>query len=119
LNAAIHCRQYDSTGGSIDGMIRAAEANVGRATDETIVISGHGPIGNKSQLIDFRDVLLAIRDRVAALKKQGKPCDEVIAAKPTADYDAKWGPFIINGEFFTRLVYNGVGKDPAHLPNHL
>jgi glyoxylase-like metal-dependent hydrolase (beta-lactamase superfamily II) len=99
-----------STGGSIDGMIRAAQANVARVTDKTIVIPGHGPIGNKSQLIEYRDVLMAIRDRVAALKEQGKSPNEIVAAKPTAAYDAKWGTFFINGEFFTRLVYKGVGK---------
>jgi len=97
-----------STGGSIDGMIHAAEANVARTTDETIVIAGHGPIGNKSQLIDFRDMLVAIRERIAALKKQGKSRDEVVAEKPTADYDANWGDFVINGDFFARLVYAGV-----------
>ena len=97
-----------STGGSLDGMIRAAEANVARVTDKTIVIPGHGPIGNKSQLIEFQDMLVTIREKVAALKKQGKSQDEVIAAKPTADYDAKWGGFVVNGDFFSRLVYKGV-----------
>src|SRR6516164_153756 len=98
-----------STGGNLDGMIRATEANVARVTDKTIVIPGHGPIGNKSQLIEFRDMLVAIREKVAALKKEGKSRDEVIAAKPTANYDAKWGRFVINGDFFTKLVYRGVG----------
>jgi glyoxylase-like metal-dependent hydrolase (beta-lactamase superfamily II) len=96
-----------STGGNIDGMISAAEANVANANDETIVVSGHGPIGNKSQLIEFRDMLVAIREKVAALKNQGKSRDEVVAAKPTADYDEKWGGFVVNGDFFTRLVYAG------------
>ena len=80
-----------STGGSIDEMIRAAEANVARVTDKTIVIPGHGPIGNKSQLIEYGNVLAAIRDRVAGLKGEGKSLDEIVAAKPTAAYDAKWG----------------------------
>jgi glyoxylase-like metal-dependent hydrolase (beta-lactamase superfamily II) len=97
-----------STGGSIDGMIRAAEANVARVNDKTIVVPGHGPIGNKSQLIEFRDMLVAVRGKVAALKRQGKSRDEVVAAKLTASYDAKWGGFVINGDFFTRLVYAGV-----------
>jgi glyoxylase-like metal-dependent hydrolase (beta-lactamase superfamily II) len=97
-----------STGGSIDGMIRAAEANVANTNDETIIVPGHGPIGNKSQLIEFRDMLVAIRQKVANLKKQGKSLEEAIAAKPTADYDAKWGAFVIDGAFFTRLVYAGV-----------
>jgi glyoxylase-like metal-dependent hydrolase (beta-lactamase superfamily II) len=97
-----------STGGSINGMIRAAEANVARATEKTIVIPGHGPIGNKSQLIEFRDMLVAVRDKVSALKKQGRALQEAIEAKPTAYYDAKWGGFVINGDFFTKLVYEGV-----------
>ena len=54
-----------STGGSFDGMIRAAEANVAIVTEKTIVIPGHGPIGNKSQLIEFRDMLVTMRDKVA------------------------------------------------------
>jgi glyoxylase-like metal-dependent hydrolase (beta-lactamase superfamily II) len=97
-----------STGGSIDGMIRATEANVVRAGDKTVVIPGHGPIGNKSQLVGFRDMLVAIREKIAGLKKQGKSRDEVVAAKPTANYDTKWGGFVVNGDFFTRLVYAGV-----------
>ena len=97
-----------STGGSIDGMIRAAEANVARVADKTIVIPGHGPVGNKSQLSEFRDMLVSIREQVSALKKEGKSREEAVAAKPTADYDAKWGGFVIDGNFFTRLVYAGV-----------
>ena len=97
-----------STGGSIDGMIRAAEANVARVTDDTIVIPGHGPIGNKAQLIELRDMLVSVREKVSALKTQGKSVDEVVAAKPTAGYDAKWGRFVIDGKFFTKLVYAGV-----------
>ena len=97
-----------STGGNIDGMIRAAEANVANTNDGTIVIPGHGPIGNQSQLIEFRDMLVAIRQKVADLKKHGKSLDEAVAAKPTADFDAKWGQFVIDGNFFTRLVYVGV-----------
>jgi len=51
---------------------------------------------------------VTIREKVSALKKQGKSRDEVVAAKPSANYDAKWGGFVVNGDFFTRLVYAGV-----------
>jgi hypothetical protein len=53
-------------------------------------------------------MLVAIRERVADLMKQGKSLEEALATKPTADYDAKWGGFVIDGNFFTRLVYAGV-----------
>lgn len=50
---------------------------------------GHGPVGNRVQLMEFRDMLVAIPDNVQTLKKQGKSLNEIIAAKPTAAYDAK------------------------------
>jgi glyoxylase-like metal-dependent hydrolase (beta-lactamase superfamily II) len=98
-----------STGGSIDGMIKACEANLAAANNDTIIIPGHGqPVSNKAELQAFRDMLAAIRDNVAALKKRGKTRDETVAAKPTAAFDAKWGQFVIDPGFFTRLVYEGV-----------
>lgn len=97
-----------STGGSIDGAIRGAEANVARVTEKTIVIPGHGPVGNRAQLTEFRDMLHDVREKVAALKKQGKSQEEVVAARPTAAYDQKWGGFVIDGGTFTKLVYQGV-----------
>lgn len=97
-----------STGGSIGGMIKAAQINIDKAANDTIVIPGHGPIGNKQHLIEFHDMLTTIQEKVSTLKKQGNSIDEVVAAKPTAAYDAKYGGFVIGGEFFTRLVYKGV-----------
>jgi len=98
-----------STGGSIDGMIAASEANLAETTDRTVIIPGHGkPVSNRTELKEFRDMLVAIRENVAALKKQGRSRDEVVAAKPTAAFDAKFGNFVIDPGFFTRLVYEGV-----------
>ena len=55
-----------STGGNIDGMIKAAQANVSAVTDRTIVIPGHGqPVSNKAELTEYRDMLVSIRDNVA------------------------------------------------------
>jgi glyoxylase-like metal-dependent hydrolase (beta-lactamase superfamily II) len=98
-----------STGGSIDGMIRAAEANLAVTTDKTIVISGHGlAVGDRTQLAEYRDMLVDIREAVATLKRQGRPLEDIIAAKPTARYDAKWGNFAIGPSLFTKTIYEGV-----------
>jgi glyoxylase-like metal-dependent hydrolase (beta-lactamase superfamily II) len=98
-----------STGGSIDGMIAASDANLAATTDKTIVIPGHGKaVSNKAELKEFREMLVAVRDNVAALKKQGRSRDETVAAKPTAAFDGKFGQFVIDPGFFTRLVYEGV-----------
>jgi glyoxylase-like metal-dependent hydrolase (beta-lactamase superfamily II) len=97
-----------STGGSIDGMIRATERNLTIVTDKTIIIPGHGPVGNKSGLTEYHDMLVAIRNNVAELKKKGKSLSETIAAKPTSAYDTKWGQFLMTPAIFTGLVYSGV-----------
>jgi glyoxylase-like metal-dependent hydrolase (beta-lactamase superfamily II) len=97
-----------STGGSIDGTIRATELNLSKVSDKTIVIPGHGPVGNKSELALFHDVLTEIREKVAALKKEGKSVREVIAAKVSARYDDKWGGLFMSPAQFIGLVYQGV-----------
>jgi hypothetical protein len=75
------------------------EANLA-AADETIMIPGHGPVGNRSELKDYRDMLIAVRESLLALKTQGQSLNEIVAAKPTA-YGAKWGQFAVG----PRLVH--------------
>ena len=97
-----------STGGSIDGLIRSTDANLARVTNSTIVIPGHGAIGDKSQLAFYRDLLVGTREKVAALKKQGKLLDEIVAAKPTAATDAEWGTGFRSPRDFIGDVFQGV-----------
>lgn len=97
-----------ATGGSIDGMIAAAAQNVAQTTKHTIIIPGHGAIGNRDQLIQFHDMLATVRESVSKLKKQGRSLKETIAVKPTAAFDPKFGNYVIKGDFFTKLVYTGV-----------
>jgi glyoxylase-like metal-dependent hydrolase (beta-lactamase superfamily II) len=97
-----------STGGSIDGMIRATEANLAKVTNKMIIIPGHGPVAEKGELKVYRDLLVTVRDKVASLKKEGKSLSEIVAAKPTAAYDAKWGNGFMSPTMFTGLVYEGV-----------
>lgn len=97
-----------STGGSINGMIQATEKNLAATGPKTIIIPGHGPVGNKEQLTQYRDVLVFARDKVAALKKQGMTLSEVIAARPTATYDEQWGGGAKGAAAFLDYVYQGV-----------
>jgi glyoxylase-like metal-dependent hydrolase (beta-lactamase superfamily II) len=98
-----------STGGSIDGMIAASDANLAATTDKTIIIPGHGhPVSNRTELKEFRDMLVTIRENVAKLKKQGRSPAESVAAKPTAAFDDKFGKFVVDPGYFTRLVYESV-----------
>jgi glyoxylase-like metal-dependent hydrolase (beta-lactamase superfamily II) len=95
-------------GGSVNSAIAWANKAIERTTAKTILVPGHGPVGNRAQLIEFRDMLVTVRDRVAALKSQGKSLEDIIAVKPTAAFDDKWGKFVIDPTFFTKLVYDGL-----------
>jgi len=72
------------------------------------VIPGHGALGGKADLVLFRDVLTEIRDKVSAMKKQGKSLAEVVAAKPGARTDDEWGNSFQGPADFVALVYQGV-----------
>src|SRR5712692_8160260 len=76
-------------GGGLNGMINGLGQIIARSGPNTKIIPGHGPTVDRNAVMMHRDMLLAVRDKVAMLVSQGKSQDEVLAAKPTADYDAK------------------------------
>jgi cyclase len=78
-----------TNGGSLNGMIDGLGQIIARSGPNTKIIPGHGPTVDRTAVMAHRDMILAVRDRVAQLISQGKSQDEVLAAKPTADYDAK------------------------------
>jgi cyclase len=94
-----------STGGKITGMIAAAEKILSLAGNDTRIVPGHGPLGNKADLTKFRDMLVTSRDRVEKLKSTGKSVQEAVAEKPFADLDSLWGDGIINSEQWVQIVY--------------
>ncbi len=97
-----------STGGSINGMIAATERNLKLTDGNMLIIPGHGPVGDETQLTAFHEMLVSTHDSVAQLKRQGRSLDESIAAEPTAAYDEKWGKGRIKPAVFTTLIYAGV-----------
>jgi cyclase len=94
-----------STGGKLTGMIAAADKILSLATNDTKIVAGHGPLGNRADLVKFRDMLVTSRDRIEKLKSAGKSAQEAVAAKPFADLDAAWGNGIINSEQWVQIVY--------------
>jgi len=97
-----------STGGSIDGQIAAAEANIKMIDKETVVIPGHGDIANREDIKVWLDMLVGAREEVAKMKKAGRSVEQTIAANPTKQWDAKFGQWVIPPALFTRVVYEGV-----------
>jgi glyoxylase-like metal-dependent hydrolase (beta-lactamase superfamily II) len=99
-----------SSDGSIDGIIAAAEAVLARSDAGTQIIPGHGPLGTPDDLRAYLDVVRRARERIQSLIDQGRSEEEVIAARPTAEWDAQWGAGFMNGETFTRLAYQSLSR---------
>ena len=99
-----------SSNGTIDGFIGASEAVLARADAGTKIVPGHGALANRSDLQRFHDMLVVVRGNIQTLITQGKPEDEVVAAKPTAEFDAAWGQGFMNPENFTRFSYQSLKR---------
>jgi cyclase len=97
-----------SSGGRNDGVIEAADRVLAGTGPATRFIPGHGKVGSRADLEAYRDMLKAVRDRVAKLKAEGKSRDEAIAAKPTADLDPKWAGAFVKGDTFTGIAYDSL-----------
>jgi len=97
-----------SSGGKVDGIVAAADRVLGGVTDKTKIIPGHGPVASKADLQAYRDTVKSVRDRVAKLKAEGKTKEAAVAAKPTAEFDAKWGQGFIKPDVFVGLVYDSL-----------
>ena len=91
-------------GGSITGVIEAVDELLADIDDDTIIIPGHGPISNKTELMAYRDMLAGVVESITALKADGKTAEEIIAAKPTAEFDEAWGNGFINPDKWVKLV---------------
>jgi cyclase len=98
----------EGTGGSIGGMIEADERALALAGPDTKIIPGHGPLGTKAQLQQFRDMLSGVRDRVATLKNAGASEQEAINKKPTAEFDSVWNKGSFTPDMFVGVVYRTI-----------
>ena len=98
------------SGGSLEGVIAGVDEVLGRIDDSTKVIPGHGPLGNKTDLKAYRDMLTTVQGRMTKLVKEGKTIDEIVAAKPTADYDEKWGGGFLKPDPWVKIVNSVIQK---------
>jgi glyoxylase-like metal-dependent hydrolase (beta-lactamase superfamily II) len=80
-----------NNGGTLDGFIAAHGKVLGMIDDQTRVIRGHGPLGNKAELQAYHDMLVTVRDRIAKLVKSGKTQEQVVEARPTKEFEEKYG----------------------------
>jgi cyclase len=108
-----------ANGGNIKGMIAATDTYLKLANAKTKIVPGHGPLADKAVLTEYRTMLTTARDRMAKLVKEGKSEDDVVAAKPFADLDAKWAPTELAAKNFIRVVYHSLADKPDAKPHFL
>ena len=77
-----------ANGGTMNGMLAGFDAIVALAKPDTRIVPGHGAVVDKTAVAAHKAMMIAVRDKVAALVRQNKTQDEVIAAKVTAEFDS-------------------------------
>ena len=105
-------------GGSVQGEIAALnhilELTVPAKTQEggTYVIPGHGRICDEADVVEFRDMVVIVRDRIQDMVRKNMPIDQIKAARPTRDYDTEYmaaGSFV-KADQFVEAVYRSLMK---------
>lgn len=94
-----------SSGGSADGCIRAINHALEIANDKTVIIPGHGPISNRLELANYRDMLQTVTDRVKTLLSENASLAQVQSDGPTANFDESYGGGFITNEKFVEMLY--------------
>jgi hypothetical protein len=103
-----------ANGGSIDGEIKALNDILARTVYEhqgeggTLVVPGHGYLSDEHEVLEYRDMVVIVRDRIRALIKIGATLDQVKTARPTADYDTRYGA--TSGAWTTDMFVESVYK---------
>jgi len=104
-----------SSGGSAKGIVAAVDRALAMTNSQTRFIPGHGPVATREDLVRYRTVVNTVTDRVARLVAQRRTLAQVIAAKPSAEFDAQWGNGFMKPEQFVTILYASLAK-PARTP---
>ena len=97
-----------SAGGSIDGVIANAARVLEMADDKTQIIPGHGPLTDKKGLQAYHDLLVRLRNKIKTLVDAGNSKEQVIAAKPTKEFDEHYGQGFMKPDVWTGIVYESL-----------
>lgn len=93
------------SGGSVQGMIEAAETGLKIAGEDTQVIPGHGELSDREGLKAYHEMLTTVTDRVRSRMQKGESLEDIQAAGVTSEYDERWSGNFINAERFVSFVH--------------
>jgi cyclase len=101
------------SGGTVAGVIAAVDRMLALADEGTRIIPGHGEVTDKAGLAAYREMLVVTSGRVRELVRAGKTVDEVLAANPNAEFDAKLAWAFITPERYARILYRDAAAATA------
>ncbi len=99
-----------SSGGSPDGVIAAYDRVLALADAQTKIIPGHGPLAAKAELQAMRDMLATVTARIKAARQAGQSNEQIAAAKPAAEFDARYGGGFIKAEQFVQMMLGAIAR---------
>jgi len=98
------------SGGSLAGLVAAIEIVLSRASADTVIVPGHGRLSDRTELAEYRDMLVTVGRRVSELVSEGRNLEEVVEARPTESFDARYGSGGVSPERFARTLYEDLAK---------
>ncbi|HTG90485.1 MAG TPA: MBL fold metallo-hydrolase [Vicinamibacterales bacterium] len=98
-----------ANGGTLAGMVAGLSKIVDLSGPSTKIVPGHGLVVDRAAVAFHRDMIIALRDKIAPMVKKGMTVEQVTAAKPTADYDTKVPGVGTTGERFIGQLYAELG----------
>jgi glyoxylase-like metal-dependent hydrolase (beta-lactamase superfamily II) len=109
LNGGYPFVDLDS-GGTLAGLVAGIEAILARVDDATIVIPGHGPVSNRRELVEYRDMVVTVGRRIREGVERGRSLDEVLASRPTAEYDGRYGQGFMTPARLVGILYRDLTR---------
>jgi len=98
-------------GGTVKGMINAADQILKLSNDETKIIPGHGPLANKADLENYKKMLETAYSGLLKLKEQGLDAEKAKAKKPLAELDKEWSDGMFTSDRWIEIIYPAVSKE--------
>jgi cyclase len=94
-------------GGTVKGTLAALQQVIETAGPNTKILPGHGMVSTRDDVIAFRDLVISLQEKISGMIEQGMTLEQVVAAKPTADLDGKYG----KPDRFLPLFYNALKSE--------
>ena len=97
-----------ANGGSVKGMISAVDSILAHTDADSRIIPGHGPLANRDDLLNYREMLATTYARLLKLKNDGVSADNALLLEPLKDLESEWGDGIFDANKWIQIIYPAV-----------